>query len=155
MINTVLASLTGNKEGGKGLMVLRVKPTPTRFPINSLLLPRWTTHPCILYQACAPTLSISMKAPLNRNVALVCPKPKYSLKPRCHIQVHSSYIAEFLRPCATGYTIDLFNTVYPSLGHVPAISHLHVAAKKLNCKRCQLLGAVFSLARSFWKKDNS
>ncbi len=26
----LLASLTGNKEGSKGIMVLRVKPTPTR-----------------------------------------------------------------------------------------------------------------------------
>ncbi len=38
-------------------------------------------------------------------------------------------------------------TVYPTPGHVPAISHMHVAAKKLNCKRCQLLTASFSLAR--------
>ncbi len=28
----LLASLTGNKEGSKGLMVLRVEPTPTRLP---------------------------------------------------------------------------------------------------------------------------
>ncbi len=85
----------------------------------------------------------------------LCPFPisKYThtyihtLKPGCPIQAHSSYIAEFLRPCATGYTIDLLNTVYPTSGHVPAISHLHVAAKKLDCKRCQLLTASFSLAR--------
>ncbi len=32
----LLAPLTGNKEGSKGLMVLRVKPTPTRCPTNSL-----------------------------------------------------------------------------------------------------------------------
>ncbi len=32
----LFAPLTGNKEGRKGLMVLRVKPTPTRFPTNSL-----------------------------------------------------------------------------------------------------------------------
>ncbi len=32
-------------------MVLRVKPSPTRFPTNSLYAP--TTHPCILYQVCA------------------------------------------------------------------------------------------------------
>ncbi len=34
-----LTSITGNKEGSKGLMVLRVKPTPTRFPTNSLHSP--------------------------------------------------------------------------------------------------------------------
>ncbi len=32
----LLAPLTGNKEGSKGLMVLRVRPTPTRFPVNNL-----------------------------------------------------------------------------------------------------------------------
>ncbi len=31
--------LTGNKEGSKSLMLLRVKPTPTRFPTNSLYTP--------------------------------------------------------------------------------------------------------------------
>ncbi len=35
----LLAPLTGNKEGSKCLMVLRVKPTPTGFPINSLYTP--------------------------------------------------------------------------------------------------------------------
>ncbi len=30
------APLTGNKVGSECLMVLRVKPTPTRFPTNSL-----------------------------------------------------------------------------------------------------------------------
>ncbi len=35
----LLASLTGTKEGSKGLMVLRVRPTPTRFPTNSLYIP--------------------------------------------------------------------------------------------------------------------
>ncbi len=32
-------------------MVLRVKPTPTRFPASSLYT-RWTTHHRILYQVC-------------------------------------------------------------------------------------------------------
>ncbi len=31
----LLASLTGNREGSKGIRVLRVKPTPTWFPTNS------------------------------------------------------------------------------------------------------------------------
>ncbi len=35
----LLASLTGNKDGSKCLMVIRVKPTPTRFPTNSLYTP--------------------------------------------------------------------------------------------------------------------
>ncbi len=35
----ILAPLTGNKEGSMGLMVLQVKPTPTRFPTNSLNTP--------------------------------------------------------------------------------------------------------------------
>ncbi len=35
----IIYLLLGNKEGSKCLMVLRVKPTPTRFPINSLYTP--------------------------------------------------------------------------------------------------------------------
>ncbi len=35
----LFAPLTGNKEGCNGLMVLRVRPKPTRFPINSLYTP--------------------------------------------------------------------------------------------------------------------
>ncbi len=31
--------LTGNTKGSRGLMVLRVKPTPTQFPTNSLYTP--------------------------------------------------------------------------------------------------------------------
>ncbi len=39
----LLAPKTGNKERGKSLMVLRVKPTPTRFPTKSLYTPMDTT----------------------------------------------------------------------------------------------------------------
>ncbi len=35
----LLAHLTGNKEGSKGLMALQVKPTPTRFPTSILYTP--------------------------------------------------------------------------------------------------------------------
>ncbi len=35
----LLAPLTGNKEGSKGIIVLRVRPTSTRFPTNSLYTP--------------------------------------------------------------------------------------------------------------------
>ncbi len=42
----LLASLTGIKDGSKGLMVLQVKPAPTFFILQ------WTTHPCIPYQVC-------------------------------------------------------------------------------------------------------
>ncbi len=35
----LLAAITGNKGGSKGLMALRVKPTPTRFPTSSLYTP--------------------------------------------------------------------------------------------------------------------
>ncbi len=35
----LFAPLTGNKEGSKRLMVLRVKPKPTRFPTNGLYTP--------------------------------------------------------------------------------------------------------------------
>ncbi len=38
-VRYLLAVLTGNKEGSMGLVVLRVRPTPTRFPINSLYTP--------------------------------------------------------------------------------------------------------------------
>ncbi len=33
-------------------MVLHVKPTPTGLR-PTVFIPRWTIHPCILYQACA------------------------------------------------------------------------------------------------------
>ncbi len=39
----LFAPLTGNKERSNGLMVLRVKPTPTRFPTNSLYTPMENT----------------------------------------------------------------------------------------------------------------
>ncbi len=35
----LLAPLNGNKEGSMSLMLLRVKPTPTRFPTNILYTP--------------------------------------------------------------------------------------------------------------------
>ncbi len=35
----LLAPLTGKKEGSKNLTVLRVKPTPTRFPTRSVYTP--------------------------------------------------------------------------------------------------------------------
>ncbi len=35
----LLAPLTGKKEGSKSLVVIRVKPTPTRFQTNSLYTP--------------------------------------------------------------------------------------------------------------------
>ncbi len=43
----LLAPLTGNKENSKGITALLVKRTPT------VIIPRWTTHPYILYQVCA------------------------------------------------------------------------------------------------------
>ncbi len=48
----LLSPLTGNKEGSKSLMVLRVKATPTRFPTINLYTPMDNT-PCILYQVCS------------------------------------------------------------------------------------------------------
>ncbi len=36
--------LTGNKEGSNGLIVLRVKPTPTRRQTNNLLTPMDNTY---------------------------------------------------------------------------------------------------------------
>ncbi len=38
-LHTGVIHLTGNKEGSTGFMVLRVKPTPTRFPTNILYTP--------------------------------------------------------------------------------------------------------------------
>ncbi len=48
----LLPPLTGNKEGSKGfwyseLSLHQLGSRPTVF------IPRWTTHPCILYQVCA------------------------------------------------------------------------------------------------------
>ncbi len=41
----LLASLTGNEEGSRSLMVLLwVKPTPTRFPTDNLYIPSDNTH---------------------------------------------------------------------------------------------------------------
>ncbi len=47
-----LSSLTGIKEGRQGLMVLRVKPTPTRFPTNILYIPMDNTLLHSIYQVC-------------------------------------------------------------------------------------------------------
>ncbi len=38
-----LLSKLGKKEGSRSLMVLRVKPTPTRFPTNSIYTPMDST----------------------------------------------------------------------------------------------------------------
>ncbi len=46
----LLDPLAGNKEEGMGLMTLGVRPSFTRFPV---FIPRWITHPSILYQVCA------------------------------------------------------------------------------------------------------
>ncbi len=61
----LLAPLTGNKEGRKCIMVLRVKPTPTVF------IPRWTTHPCILYQVCATRVPCCRLREQVNNVRMV------------------------------------------------------------------------------------
>ncbi len=52
-----LASLTGNKERSKGHMVLRVKPTPTRFPTNSLYTPMGNT-PLHSVPQCVPLVGL-------------------------------------------------------------------------------------------------
>ncbi len=49
-----LGSLTGNKEGSKGLMVLRVKPTPTRFPANNIYTPMDNTPMHSISSVCHP-----------------------------------------------------------------------------------------------------
>ncbi len=43
----LLAPLSGNLQGSMAIIVLRVRPTPTRFPTSILY-----THLCVLYQAC-------------------------------------------------------------------------------------------------------
>ncbi len=48
----LFAPLTGDKEGNKGLMVPRVKPTPTRFPTNSLYTPMDDTPLHSISSAC-------------------------------------------------------------------------------------------------------
>ncbi len=50
----LLAPLTGDKEGRKSLMVLRVKPTPTRLPTNSLYTPMDNTHLHSISSVCHP-----------------------------------------------------------------------------------------------------
>ncbi len=45
---------TGNKEGSKFLMVLRVKPTPTRFPTNSLYTAMDNTYLHSISSVCHP-----------------------------------------------------------------------------------------------------
>ncbi len=50
----LLAPLTKNKEGSKSLMVLRVKPTLTRFPTKSLYTPMENTLLHSLSSVCHP-----------------------------------------------------------------------------------------------------
>ncbi len=50
----LLAPLNGNKEGNKCLMVLRVKPTPTWFPTNSLYTPMDNTPLHSISSVCHP-----------------------------------------------------------------------------------------------------
>ncbi len=50
----LLAPLTGNKDGSMGLMVLQVKPTPTRFPTNSLYTPIDNIPSCSISSVCRP-----------------------------------------------------------------------------------------------------
>ncbi len=50
----LIAPLTGNKEGSKCLLVLRVKPTPTRFPTNSLYTPMDNTPMHSISSVCHP-----------------------------------------------------------------------------------------------------
>ncbi len=50
----LLVSLTGNKEGSEGFMVLRVKSTPTRFPTNSLYTPMYNTTLHSIPSVCRP-----------------------------------------------------------------------------------------------------
>ncbi len=62
----VLAPLTGNKEGSKclwhsELSLHQLGSCPTVF------IPRWTTHPCILYQVCATRGARSVVAGISRS----------------------------------------------------------------------------------------
>ncbi len=50
----LLAPLTGNKEGNKSLVVLRVKSTPTWFPINGLYTPMDNTPMHSISNVCHP-----------------------------------------------------------------------------------------------------
>ncbi len=50
----ILAPLPVNKEGYKGLMVLRVKPTPTRFATHSLYTPVGSTPMHSIPNVCRP-----------------------------------------------------------------------------------------------------
>ncbi len=50
----LIAPLTGNKEGCMGLMVLRVKPTPARFPTNSRYTPMDNTPLHSISNVCYP-----------------------------------------------------------------------------------------------------
>ncbi len=47
-LTTMRALFTGNNEGSRGPVVLRVKPIPTRFPTNSLFTPMDNTYYCCL-----------------------------------------------------------------------------------------------------------
>ncbi len=50
----LIAPFTGDKEGSKCLTVLRVKPTPTRFPANSLYTPMDNTPLHSISSVCHP-----------------------------------------------------------------------------------------------------
>ncbi len=70
----LLAPLTWNKEGSKRLMVLRIKPTPARFPTKSFYTPMDNTplhcissvyHPwgCIRYRCLTTLIAKELPSP--------------------------------------------------------------------------------------------
>ncbi len=45
---TYLRTLTGNEKGSNELMVLRVRPSPSRPSRADFFIPQWTTQPCTI-----------------------------------------------------------------------------------------------------------
>ncbi len=95
-----LASLNGNKGGSKCLMVLRVRPTPTRFPTNSLYIPMENTPlhsiPRVYYSwdewGCTRTKSTLMSSCWKQQAQLVFEQLpvlicRFSRSGRSHVRV--------------------------------------------------------------------
>ncbi len=76
----LLAPLTGNKQGSKGLMILRVKPTPTRVLDQQSLYPDGQ-HILVFYIKCAPPVGLAAVIVVDRQLVNVFVMPSGPVLP--------------------------------------------------------------------------
>ncbi len=77
-------------------MVFRVKPTPI------VLIPRWTTHPCFLYQVCATHGARIGCEILEQIAGILC-------------QCHPRRLLLMIRQSFTGLSVSAFTLFYKAL----------------------------------------